>query len=427
MEVSPPAQEKEIGMDVFFTKIPGLDGRIKVVPEDFVVEEISIFPPPGDGKHVIARVEAKGWEMNALLNRMAAKLGMPVNFIGFAGTKDKRAVTRQIMSFPCSIESVSNMKLPGVEIEVLYKSHRPVFRGGLKGNRFDVTIRDVEEDEITVERICREIEKSGGFPNFFGIQRFGIIRPVTHLVGKYIVLGDMKKAVMNYVANPIKGEEQSSYKAREFLEETMDFSEALKIYPKKLLFERRMIAYLSKNEEDWTGALKKLPKNLSSMFIHAYQSYLFNKILSMRLKEGIPINRAIEGDIVITLSKGEVQSRHGIEVTKNNLDKVNHQIEKGNCFPSGIIIGHNIRFANDIMGKIERKVLKEESVMPEKFIIPGMPFLSSQGIRRIILSPVRKIRWKMEDKTLRLSFSLLKGCYATCLLREFMKGDVQNY
>jgi len=61
---SPPQQEKEIGMEVFFTRTPGVGGRIKVYPEDFVVEEISRLPPPGDGKYVIARVESRGWETN---------------------------------------------------------------------------------------------------------------------------------------------------------------------------------------------------------------------------------------------------------------------------------------------------------------------------------------------------------------------------
>jgi len=427
MDITPPAPEKEVGMEVFFTSTQGVGGRIKVKPEDFVVEEISTPPPPGDGKYTIARVKTKGWETNALLKKMSSKLRIPARSIGFAGMKDKRAITTQIMSFPCSIEDVSGMRLPGVSIEVLHKSRQKVFRGNLKGNRFDVLIRDVEGNEDDVKEICRDIQNAGGFPNFFGIQRFGVVRPITHLVGKYIVRGDMEKAVMTYVANPLRGEDENSYKARKFLEDTHDFSAALEIYPEKLTFERDMIFHLSKKERDWKGALEKLPQNLSVMFVHAYQSYLFNRILSMRLKMGIPINKAMEGDIIIDFKKGDVQSRNGMLVRKSNIDKVNKQIEKGNCFPSGAIIGYDSEIAGGVMGEIERKIMDEEDVEPEDFAVHEIPFLSSQGMRRIIMSPVKKIEWEMDEKSLRLSFSLPKGCYATCLLREFMKADVQNY
>jgi len=427
MDAEPPATEKEVGMEVFFTGTQGIGGRIKVEPEDFVVEEISTPPPPGDGKYTIARVEAKGWEMNALLKKMSSRLGIPVSAIGFAGMKDKRAITRQIMSFPCAMKDVSSVKLPGVNIDVLHKSRQKVFRGNLKGNRFDVLIRDTDGKKETVEKIYREIDRVGGFPNFFGIQRFGVIRPITHLVGKYIVLGDMKKAVMTYAANPIVGENEDSYMARKFLEETHDFSAALKIYPEKLTFERDMIYHLSKKEGDWKGALEKLPRNLSVMFVHAYQSYLFNRMLSMRLKMGLPINEAVEGDIIIDFKNGDVQSRNGKIVRKKNIDKVNRQIEKGNCFPSGAIIGYDTELADGVMGEIERRIIEEEGIEPEKFAIHEMPFLSSRGMRRIILSPVGGMKWNMVGKSLRVSFSLPRGCYATCLLREFMKADMQNY
>lgn len=423
----PPPKEREIGMEVFFTSTPGVGGRIKVYPEDFVVEEIPRLPPPGDGKYVIARVESRGWETNALLKKFSAALSIPVGAIGFAGMKDKRAVTRQIMSFPCSIENVSGMNIRNVRVEVMYRSYSPIFRGNLEGNRFEVVVRDIADDIESVRKTAEEIENAGGFPNFFGVQRFGVVRPITHLVGKHILRGDMKKAVMTYIGNPIKGEDEEDYRARKFIEESMDFEEGLKIYPRRLVFERQMIEHLSKKKEDWQGALKKLPRNLSVMFVHAYQSYIFNRVLSMRLKMGIPVNEAIEGDIVITFENGDVQSRKGIKVKKSNIEKINRQIRKGNCFPSGIIAGYDSNFADGKMGEIERKVMEEEGINPEDFLVHDIPFLSSKGMRRIIISPLKRINWSMEKGMLKLSFSLSKGCYATSLLREFMKGDIKNY
>ncbi|MCD6146474.1 MAG: tRNA pseudouridine(13) synthase TruD, partial [Thermoplasmata archaeon] len=141
----------------------------------------------------------------------------------------------------------------------------------------------------------------------------------------------------------------------------------------------------------------------------------------------IPINEAVEGDIIITFENGDVQSRKGIKVKKSNIEKINNQIRKGNCFPSGIIMGYDAEFAEGEMGEIERKVIEKEGITPEKFVVHDIPSLSSGGMRRIILSPLKRIRWEMGDSILKLSFSLPKGCYATCLLREFMKTEIKNY
>jgi tRNA pseudouridine13 synthase len=315
-----------------------------------------------------------------------------------------------------------------VKVDVLYRAQRPVFRGALIGNMFFVIIRNGKVDEKKIRSISESIENTGGFPNFFGIQRFGVVRPITHLVGKYILIGDFKKAVMTYIAHPLKGEEKEIYDARKYVQDTMDFSHALELYPKKLLFERQLLAYLSHKPGDWEGALKKITKNLVRIFIHAYQSYLFNRILSRRIKEEIPINRALEGEIVIPCDKGVVvQAMRGIRVTKWNKEKINHHIKIGKCFPTGAIIGYDTPFAEKRIGEIEKEIIMEENIAQKLFHIPRFPFLSSSGMRRIILAPLKKIYWDVEDRGVHLSFILKKGCYATCLLRELMKADVCSY
>ncbi len=420
--------EKEIGIEVFLTKSKGIKGKIKSCAEDFIVEEISCHPPAGDGRYVIARITSKNWETNRLIEKLASHLHISSNSIGYAGIKDRKAVTSQLMSFPVDIEKLQNLGLPDVKIEVLYKSSKPVYRGKLLGNHFHIVIRNVKGKKEDVEKVLHEIEENGGFPNFFGVQRFGIARPITHIVGKYIVKNDLERAVMTYVANPIKGEDEESYKARKFLQETRDFEKALEIYPKKLAFERRIIAHLIKKPGDWKGAILSLPVNLVRIFVHAYQSYLFNRILSYRIKRGLPINEAIEGDIVITCEKEiVVQANEGIVVNEKNIEKINKQIKKEKCFPSGAIIGYDVKLAEKEMGEIERKVMEEEEIEREEFKIPHMPSFACSGMRRIIVVPVKQINWRMEDNNVFLEFSLPKGCYATSLLREIMKADIYSY
>ncbi|RLF47479.1 MAG: tRNA pseudouridine(13) synthase TruD [Thermoplasmata archaeon] len=420
--------EEDIGIEVFITKSKGIGGKIKKEPEDFIVEEVPIYPQPSNGRYVIARVTSRNWETNRLIEKLAHNLKISSNSIGYAGIKDKRAVTTQLMSFPVDIEKLKNISIPDVEIEILYKSSKPVYSGKLIGNRFHIVIRDVEGSKEDVERIMKEIENLKLIPNFFGVQRFGIARPITHIVGKYILKNDMEKAVMTYIANPIKGEDEESYKARKFLEETRDFEEALKIYPRKLVFERRIIEYLCSHPGEWKNALLRLPKNLVRIFLHAYQSYLFNKILSCRIKKNLPIDEALEGDIIIIWDKEMVvQSYEGIKVNKNNIDKINRQIKKHRCFPSAAIVGYDLLKAEGIMGDIEKKVMEKEGITEDEFKIPHMPELACRGMRRIISVPVKHLKWQFDGKNLHLQFFLPKGCYATSLLREIMKADIFSY
>jgi len=419
--------QEQIGIDVFITSSEGVGGKIKKEPEDFIVEEVSTYPPPSNGRYVIARIKSRNWETNRLIEIMAHKLGISPNSIGYAGIKDKRAITIQIMSFPVDIKRLVSLRLSDVEVEVLYKSSKPVYSGKLIGNRFHIVVRDVNGERV--KKIMEEVESIGYMPNFFGVQRFGIARPITHVVGKHIIKNEMEKAVMTYVANPIKGEDEESYEARKFLEETRDFEEALKIYPKKLVFERRMIEYLASHPGEWENALLLLPRNLLKLFVHAYQAYLFNKILSQRVKMGFPIDEAMPGDIIIPWDRGMViQSYEGIRVNESNMEKINRRIKKNKCFPSAAIVGHNMMKAGGIMGEIEQEVIEAEGVEEKEFKIQHMPQLEGKGMRRVMIVPLKKIKWDFDGSNLHLNFFLPRGCYATSLLREIMKAeDVFSY
>ena len=409
-----------IGIETYLTKGDGIKGKIKEKAEDFIVEEISIFPKPAKGKHVVARITSKNWETNKLIEEMARKLRISTKAIGYAGIKDKRAITIQLMSIATSIQKILNAYIPDVKIEPLYITNKPIRHGMLVGNKFKIWIRNAEVDNFYP--ILKEIEYYGGFPNFFGVQRFGITRPITHIVGKHLLENEIEEAVMDYIANPMEGEDKESYEARKFLMETRDFKKALEIYPKKLNFERRIIEYLASHPDDFKNALMTLPSNLIRIFIHAYQSYLFNKILSSRIKKGIPINKAIEGDIVIK----DVQSENGVIVNEKNIEKINREIKKGKCFVSACIPGYASKIAEGEMGKIEREIIEKEIEL-EKFKMPYMPWLASAGMRRAIFIPLKKIKWRVEGNSIFLSFYLPRGCYATSLLREFMKADIYSY
>ncbi len=196
--------EADIGMRCYLCFADGTGGHLKTLPEDFVVREISDPPRAKEsGKFTIATVTSRNWETNRLVRIMARSMGISREMIGFAGTKDKRAVTTQLMSFKCPPEDLAKIDLKDVEITGPYRGSRAIQIGDLIGNEFEVTVKGCTMDPLlvpeTVEKDVFVIKKIGGFPNYFGVQRFGVIRPVTHLVGERLVRGDIEGAIRTYV------------------------------------------------------------------------------------------------------------------------------------------------------------------------------------------------------------------------------------
>lgn len=426
-------REKELGIEVFLTKTPGIGGRLRKFPEDFVVEEIPIFPERDDrGAYTIAKVTSTNWEMNRLVRQLSRALRISRNKIRFAGTKDKRAITTQLMSFEAPLEAVLSINLHQVIISDAYRSRRPILIGDLIGNAFRIRIREClytdEELLRLLDNTISILNEAGGFPNFFGVQRFGAVRPATHYVGRYIIKGDFKSAVLTYTASPTEYESEQTKEVRRELNETWDFERALKTFPKKLMFERTVIAHLVKHPNDYVGAIRSLPANLQMMFVHAYQSYLFNRILSERIKRGLDLNKPVIGDIILpTDERGLPDHERHILVTRENIDLVERKVREKKAFISGVLFGSQSEFAEGEMGEIEKEIILSEGVSKEDFIVPEAPQCSSKGSRREILASIKNLEYNVKDNEVFISFALHRGCYATALLREIMKTDVMAY
>jgi tRNA pseudouridine13 synthase len=425
-------RDSELGLEVFLTgDIPGMGGKLKRAPEDFIVDEISVLPTAAeDGKYVIARVWHRNWEANRLVRRLGSNLHVSRSRIGFAGTKDGRSVSTQLMSFDAPIEQVRALTIPDVKIMEAYTARRMISIGDLIGNRFEIKVAEIDpatDAKGTCDQVTARLNEAGGFPNFFGVQRFGTIRPITHLIGKDLVNGDVEGAVMHYIANPL-GDGSDVDVARKNLQETRDFERAFREYPMKLTFERMMIDQLRGHPEDFIGALRRLPSNLLMMFVHAYQSYLFNQTLSERMRRGLPIGVPQVGDLVLPLDKlGLPDHDNPIEVTEDNVDKAKRNAKEGKAFVSGLIFGSQSQFAGGQMGEIERAIVEREGIAGPDFEIVGLREASSKGTRRELLAPFKGLLVTVDGTDVMFRFSLNKGCYATSMLREYMKADIGQY
>src|SRR2546422_244603 len=227
-----------------------------------------------------------------------------------------------------------------------------------------------------------------------------------------------------YVANPIEGEGTESYEVRAALRDTGDVHAALRSYPKSYGFEKAILNHLAARPGDYVGALQQLPFNLLLMFVHGYQSYLFNQILSERMRRAIPIHEPVAGDIVLPADKCGLPDRdRTIDVTCDNLERVRDRCREGKAWVSAVLFGSESEFAAGEVGQIEKGVVAKEGLRAEDFIIPEIPRISSKGSRREILAPLHDLAVTLADNSLNLSFASTRGSYATCLVREFTKTE----
>lgn len=402
--------EKDIGIFSFLSHSSGVGGKLRKNIEDFYVEEIPLSIEKEDtGKNLFLKVLLRNWETNRFVKILSKNLGISRHRIKFAGNKDKRGVTVQYFCI-LNYRKDFHVSLKDVEILEAFRSDQCLEIGDLYGNKFDILLQDAVCDE-RVKKI--EEELNGFFPNFFGVQRFGASRPITHLIGKFIVQGNYRDAVRYYVGFPSAFEQDEG---RKIFFETMDPIAAIKEIEKNASYERAILNYLIKKPDDYVGALRELPKNLLLLFVHGYQSYLFNRILSERLKIGVDLQ---VGDVVMKINSQGLPVQDFVKVNNFNFSKIKKLVAQKKAYISTILFGYDTALSGGVQGEIERKIIEKEGITPEMFRIKELYEVSSKGRRRNILSPI--IGYKREN--CRFKFTLHRGSYATSLMREFMKQE----
>jgi tRNA pseudouridine13 synthase len=446
-----PKIDKLLGMDVYATKTAGVGGVIRKSVEDFVVEEVLVDGSKADIRkaaetRVLGASEAKqryllcvlvkrNWDTFITLKNIAKQLGVSQGQIHIAGIKDAKAITSQHITVEnCSMENAAKVNVKDIEIRPVGYVREKLSTYYLFGNKFTISLKEIKQSESTVAKRIAEtaaaLEAIGGIPNYFGHQRFGTTRPITHLVGKAIVEGDFEVAAMLFLAKPSIHEHPSSRSARAELQSTRNFTLALQDFPKQLRYERLMLKHLVIKPKDFVGAFRRLPVKLQALFVQAYQSYLFNLFLSARMENGFSLNRAEVGDFVVNVERSGLPMVNIAKVAiEENLAKINALIKADRMRVALPLVGVKQNLSQGVMGQIEKQVLEEESAESENFRVDAVREMSKRGRLRPIITPI--INFKLLDvlnsavnpKAHRadLKFMLLRGSYATVLLREIMK------
>lgn len=402
------------GLPYLTTDVPGIGGVIKAVDEDFVVEEMPLYPASGQGTHIYFRLRKTGIATMPLVHQIARNLGVPHYYIGYAGLKDAHAVTIQTFSVehidPARIEG---LQIPGVEVLEVARHNNKLRLGHLAGNRFTIRIRDAMVDRLPdVQALLTRAERRG-LPNYFGPQRFGM-RGDTWMVGQAILNGDYDSALAQMLGRVGPADYGDVAEARRLYDQG-NYAAAADAWPHAFHNERRACRFMAQTKGKAAKAFKSLDKNLQRFMVSAYQSYLFNQVLTLRINE---LDQLWLGDLAWRHPQGAV-------FPVEDLEKELPRCQTFEISPTGPIYGNRMRSPNGRQLDIENAVMTQAGVTGEHWET-AIGKTTAGGRRPLRLCPYGAQAAAASDARgpyIELSFWLESGCYATSVVREICKSD----
>lgn len=442
--------EKFVGIETFATHdITGIKGDYKSQIKDFIVKEIdhngkildikedyrsSTFSEELKDRYTWFNLIKVNYDTFEALRKISKKLNIPYKLFSYSGLKDKNSISVQKVCVKGNhITDLRNLKINDIFIRNIQPKRKPIKLGSHLGNHFSIIIRNVHP----IKNLKNDLEKliqllnQYGFPNYFGLQRFGKYRPNSHLVGYRILERDYQKAFDEFISTTYSTESLESEKVRRDFRNTGNLQNALKEFPKSLNYERNMIEYLINNNGDYEGSINTLPSDLKKLLISSFQSYIFNKMLSLRVKKKIPLFNPVDGDVISILDdiNGNITS---VKYTYGNsydnyLDKALRLNRASIVMP---IIGSNTNLDEfPLMKSLFEEITEQEKIKKNIFKDKLHDELEFKGsLRSMTIKPTSlKLMSINQDELytgrckVKIEFSLKRGSYATMLIREFIK------
>jgi len=397
---------------------PAVAGRIKDRPEDFIVEEIPLYEPTGSGEHLMLRVQKIGLSHGEMIRRLARHFRVHESEIGFAGMKDKQAVTTQCVS----IHTPENFGADDVideRITVAWSArHRSKLRRGhLAGNRFAIRIRNV--DPIKAPAIAARLRELGrrGAPNYFGSQRFGY-RGNNYLLGLWMLRGDWQALLDEMLGS--RGSPFPAHQAeqRDLYDRAM-YSEALQRWPRSDRAEHAALRELARGR-DAQRACVSMGRRALSFFGAAAQSAMFNRLLDERLAAG-SIEALQQGDLAWLHRSRAVFLVDDKEFRNPELAKRVAALELS---PSGPMWGPGMTLAAGAVLERERDILQcfglsEANLKSSPCELEG----ARRPMRCRIENPLVDGGFDEHGPYVRVAFDLERGSFATMVLCEIVNDQ----
>lgn len=420
-EPAPDESSHVRGGRLLTADIPGTGGTIKQRPEDFLVEEIPLYEPSGAGEHIYLFVEKRSMSTGELVTLLASHFGVARRAIGYAGLKDKRAITRQVMSVHAPGRKIEDFPMIRHErAAVLWSDyHENKLRPGhLRGNRFSIRVRGAPVRGVLNARRALLRLAEAGAPNRVGEQRFGPVG-LNHLVGRAILLGRDGEA-LSYLLGPVAGDSGPMNEARVAFARG-DFRGALERFPRAARAEQTALRALVRGS-DAAGAVRSIDPGARGFFVSAFQSAVFNAVLDERLERGA-LGALAAGDVAM---KHDNRAMFAVEAGSEG--GLAGRLARLEISPTGPMWGPRMMRASGATDAVEVGALERAGVPLER-VLALDPRTASlvEGTRRPLRVPVGDPEVEAgadeHGEFIRCAFDLPRGAFATVVLREVMKPE----
>lgn len=406
-----PKIDRLAGIECYCTSFAGTGGSIKQVSEGFRVSELvddslaGSISPSFDDRHryPVYILEKHDIDSNHALFEIERECRIRLRVMGI---KDAKAMTTQYAGTDKVIKNPpSELKSAHTRLTLKGFTKRPLGKEFLAGNRFEITIYDSRSQDLSA--FAPEI---GIIGNFYGLQRFGSERLVTHLVGREIVRRNFGRAVELLLSYTTEYDTPMSREIRSKSSDPGNYRQVLRMLPRGMDIEREVLSVLVAGK-DAVSALRAVPITIRRLFVQAYQAYIFNRCLSAAIANGEDLLEPLAGDICFEMEGPATFGR----IIKYD------PAAKAKMVPAIRMAGYTFQPGKGRFESITRAVLEEEGANAKDFYVKDMQELSQQGgFRQASL-------WCMDfsynKSPLAVSFKLPKGSYATTLLRELIKPE----
>ena len=390
-----PEIDSELGLNVYSTKFSGTNGKIKQNNKDFEVSEVisekALDTISEETGFAVYNLRKNGIDTNHALHDVEKRFGLVLRALGL---KDSNAITEQFVQAKTISRSLEKIDGKKYSLTRIGFSKKPIAKQDMLGNKFKIKISDSTKD-------ISQFNEHDKILNFFGYQRFGSKRPITHLVGKAIIQNDYQKAIdflLNY-SSKYDSEENNHY--RKLIAERKSGLEIIEQLPRSMDIEIAVLRSLAKSNDQKT-AIRQIPLHMRRFYVQAYQSYIFNKTLSMAFE--------YEEELFLPKENDVCYDRTG------QLGKFQNEPDQRLTVP---LVGHSY-FKKTRFDYYIQKILETEEVSPSEFLIKDFQEISIEGGFRN--SSIQCDNFQTSNDI--IEFQLSRGSYATIVIREILKpGD----
>ncbi|MCS7022898.1 MAG: tRNA pseudouridine(13) synthase TruD [Gemmataceae bacterium] len=388
--------------------------KLRQKPQDFQVEEVTQAVPEPQGDYAFYRLDKTGWTTVDALAVVRRRWRLRHQQLSYGGLKDRHAVTRQYLTIFRG--PPRDLTHAGFTLTYLGQRSTPYTSQAIVANRFTIVMRDMSWPVAEQARQLAETEVASlGVPNYFDDQRFGSRDASADFVARRMIQADWEGALWLALAAPYAYDRARDKQLKQLLRTHWgQWTKLRNQLPAS--HARSLVCYLCEHPDDYKGAVARLRPELRGLYVAAYQSWLWNRLLAAWLEEHWP------ADALLWL-----QCKHGRWPAPRSVP-----IERQSQWYQGTLPLPSARLkprGDEWWWPLLERILQQEGLTLRQLKIPGLdrPFFA-RGERHIAMQ-VRQMHVSVAADELQpgqaklvLQFELPRGCYATMVVKWLMAG-----